>query len=82
MQLDYRDYFCDSTIERNYKSDLILLNKISSSIAFYDLNKPTQRYNYIVANCEVRNWINKNGIDKFYLFIDLLGKGRKFTDIY
>jgi len=82
MQLDYRDYYCDSLIEKSYKTDPVLLNKISSKKAFYYANKETQRFNYIIAKCEVQNWIDKNGKNKFKRLIESVKEGREFNEVY
>lgn len=82
MQLDYRDYYCDSIIEKNYKTDMILLNRISSNTNFFNSDQNTLRYNYIIAKLEVQNLINKNGKNNFLRLIDSLKDGRDFSEIY
>jgi hypothetical protein len=82
MQLDYRDYMYDSTIAKNYKTDPALLNIISSNMGFYKVNWDAQRYNYIIAKCEVQKWISQNGLNNFIRLVDLLGKGSEFSKVY
>jgi len=82
MQVDYRTYYCDSIIERNYKTDMSVLNGIASKRAFFVSDKNTVRKNYIVAKIEIENWISKNGKNNFIQLINSLVDGGEFFELY
>lgn len=82
MQLDYRDYYCDSLMEKNYITDPLLLKEISLKKTFYYANKEKQRYNYTIAKYEVQNWIRKNGKARFNELIESLKEGKEFNEVY
>ena len=83
-QNDYREQYSDETwYERtNNGSDTIELDDMDTATEFYAENADDRRFRYLISRHEVKEWIEKNGMDALIRLIEKVNLGEDFYELY
>lgn len=84
LQNDFREqYNEDMWLERtDHGSNTIELDQMDTASEFYAGNVEDRRFRYLISRHEVKNWIDKNGMEKLIELIDKVNAGENFYELY
>ena len=82
LQVDERKKIMDSVLEKNYKTDMNILNQISKPEGFYLKEWDRSLKNYLVARYELKLWLRNVNKENLNVFLKSIAKGVDFISEY
>ena len=83
-QNDYREQYSEETWHEKTKngSDTIELDRMDTPVEFYAGNADDRRFRYLISRHEIKEWIDKNGVDVLIRLIEKVNAGEDFYELY
>lgn len=83
-QNDYREQYSEETWHERTKNgfDTIELDQMDTPSEFYAGDVDDRRFRYLISRHEIKEWIDKNGVDALIRLIEKVNAGEDFYELY
>lgn len=84
LQNDYREQYSEEMWYKKTENGtyIIALDEMDTPVEFYAGSVDDRRFRYMISRHEVKEWIEKNGVDSLMRLIEKVNAGEDFYELY